>query len=303
MQFATFSSITDETHRWGVRVGADSIVDLAAARAADSVIPASLTSLVASQGNVRAGAIAAIERAVRSGENVISLDTVRLLAPIEPVRNVFAVGVNYASHAAESEHSASAPDRPIVFSKASTSVTGPGDIRVDPALTSKVDWEVELAVVIGTGGRYISEADALASVFGYMTANDLSARDQQHGRPEGQWFIGKSLDEFCPIGPWLVAADELHDPAGLTVRLTVNGVVKQEANTSELIFPVERLVSEISQFITLLPGDIILTGTPAGVGDARSPQEYLADGDTVTAEVVGLGALVNRIVFVKRDAK
>jgi 2-keto-4-pentenoate hydratase/2-oxohepta-3-ene-1,7-dioic acid hydratase in catechol pathway len=225
-------------------------------------------------------------------------DDVTVRAPIpNPGRNVFAAGANYRSHVEESAHSAAEPDRPIFFTKATTSVTGPGDVVVESALTTRVDWEVEVAVVLGAGGRHLSPSAAQEAIFGYMTANDLSARDQQHGRPEGQWFLGKSLDGFGPLGPWLVTADEVSDPQNLTLSLTVNGVLKQRASTAGMIFPIAELVAELSRFITMRPGDIILTGTPAGVGDARTPPEYLSDGDTVTAEVTGLGALTNRMVF------
>ena len=219
-----------------------------------------------------------------------------LQAPIAPRRNVLAVGVNYRAHAAESGQSTAVPDRPVFFSKATTSVTGPGPVSVDPTLTSTVDWEVELGVVLGAGGRHLTAAQARAAIFGYLVANDLSARDQQHGRPEGQWFLGKSLDGFCPLGPWLVTADEVPDPQDVELRLTVNGALKQQASTQDMIFPVEELIVELSRFITLLPGDILLTGTPAGVGDARTPPEYLTDGDVVVAEASGLGALETRIV-------
>jgi 2-keto-4-pentenoate hydratase/2-oxohepta-3-ene-1,7-dioic acid hydratase in catechol pathway len=227
----------------------------------------------------------------------VPLGGVDVLAPIpQPRRNVFAVGANYRDHVEESVHSAAAPAQPIFFSKATTTVIGPGPVEVDPRLSARVDWEVELALVIGAVSRNLSADDALDAVFGYLPANDLSARDQQHDRPEGQWFLGKSLDGFCPMGPWLVTADEVPDPQAVEIRLDVNGVRKQQATTKSMIFSVADLLVELSRFITLLPGDILLTGTPSGVGDARTPPEYLADGDVVVAEAAGLGRLETHIV-------
>ncbi|WP_084469709.1 fumarylacetoacetate hydrolase family protein [Jiangella gansuensis] len=227
----------------------------------------------------------------------LALGEVELLAPIpRPRRNVFAVGANYRGHVEESEHSAGPPASPIFFTKATTSVTGPGAVAVDPALSTRVDWEVELAVVLGSGGRHLSRQEAADAVFGYTTANDLSARDQQHGRPEGQWFLGKSLDGFCPLGPWLVTRDEVPDPAALRLTLTVNGALKQDSTTADMVFDVPALIAELSRFVTLCPGDILLTGTPSGVGDARTPPEYLAPGDRVVAHVDGVGPLVTTIV-------
>ncbi|NEE03482.1 fumarylacetoacetate hydrolase family protein [Phytoactinopolyspora halotolerans] len=229
---------------------------------------------------------------------VVPLGELEVLAPIPtPRRNVIAVGANYREHADESPYSPGLPDRPIFFTKATTAVTGPGPVAVDPGQTARVDWEVELGVVVGTRARRLSPAAASEAVFGFLTANDLSARDQQHGRPEGQWFLGKSLDGFCPLGPWLVTADEVGDPQALELSLSVNGTVKQDSSTAHMVFSVVELLVELSRFMTLLPGDIVLTGTPAGVGDARTPPEYLADGDVVDAEVEGLGRLRTTIVM------
>ncbi|WP_129664090.1 fumarylacetoacetate hydrolase family protein [Phytoactinopolyspora endophytica] len=222
----------------------------------------------------------------------VPLGELQVLAPIpEPRRNVIAVGANYREHADESPYSPGLPDRPIFFTKATTTVTGPGPVVVDPRQSTRVDWEVELGVVVGARARSLTPATAPDAVFGYLTANDLSARDQQHERPEGQWFLGKSLDGFCPLGPWLVTADEVPDPQDLSLSLTVNGVPKQQSSTARMVFDVTDLLVELSRFMTLLPGDIVITGTPAGVGDARTPPEYLHDGDVVVAEVEGIGRL------------
>jgi 2-keto-4-pentenoate hydratase/2-oxohepta-3-ene-1,7-dioic acid hydratase in catechol pathway len=220
----------------------------------------------------------------------------RLLAPIPmPIRNVFAIGRNYADHAAEAGSEAP-PDVPIVFSKAVDECTPPdGRVVADPTLTTKLDWELELGVVIGTGGRAIREEEAHDHVFGYTIVNDLSARDVQEERTGGQWFLGKSLDGTCPMGPAVVSADEL-DPANLTLSLRVNGVQKQRSTTARMIFPVARLIAELSRYLTLRPGDIIATGTPSGVGAARTPPEFLQAGDVVEADISGIGSLRTYVI-------
>lgn len=260
--------------------------------------PRSMAELLSMDPVVRAALLDGLRVSYPSTKAAtLPLGELQLLAPIpEPRRNVFAVGANYREHADESPYSPGIPDRPIFFTKATTTVTGPGPVIVDPSLTAKVDWEVELAVVIGIQARRLSPATAADAIFGYTTANDLSARDQQHERPEGQWFLGKSLDGFCPLGPWLITRDEVKDPQDLALSLTVNGHPKQESRTAQMVFGVDGLLVELSRFVTLLPGDIILTGTPAGVGDAKSPPEYLKDGDVVVADVAGLGRLRTSIV-------
>jgi 2-keto-4-pentenoate hydratase/2-oxohepta-3-ene-1,7-dioic acid hydratase in catechol pathway len=183
-----------------------------------------------------------------------------------------------------------------VFSKAITSVTGPfDDITIDPSISADIDWEVELAVVIGRRGVNISRRDALAHVFGYMALNDVSARDIQNGWG-GQYFKGKSLDRSCPTGPWVVTADEIRDPQGLGLMLRVNGVVKQDGNTGDMIYGVDATIEWCSKGMTLLPGSVIATGTPDGVGFARTPPEFLKPGDVMETEVEGIGVLRNRMV-------
>jgi 2-keto-4-pentenoate hydratase/2-oxohepta-3-ene-1,7-dioic acid hydratase in catechol pathway len=220
----------------------------------------------------------------------------RLLAPIpRPRRNVFAVGRNYADHAAESGMD-DLPDVPIVFSKAVDECGEPdGRIVADPALTTKLDWEAELAVVLGAGGRDIAEADALSHVFGYTVVNDISARDVQEERVGGQWFLGKSLAGACPMGPQLVSADAL-DPGDLEVSLAVNGVPKQGSSTRQLVFSVSRLIAEISRYVPLLAGDVIATGTPSGVGGARRPPEFVGPGDVMEATISGIGTLRTQVI-------
>ena len=219
------------------------------------------------------------------------LKRVRLLAPIQaPARNIFCLGRNYAEHAAE--RGAAPPEHPVYFTKPDTCVVGPDDEVVHHTVTSELDYEVELAVIIGTAGRDIARADALQHVFGYTVINDVTARDLQ--KRHGQWFKGKALDTFCPMGPALVTADEIPDPQALAISLRVNGQVRQQSHTSKMIFPVAQCIEVLSQGLTLRPGDIIATGTPDGVGAATG--NFLKPGDRVEAEVEGIGILANKIV-------
>src|SRR5580765_3370832 len=256
-----------------------------------------------------AGLFAVIEKLPATAGTALPLDRVRLEAPIpRPHRNIFCVGKNYFEHAHEfarsgfdsSAQSGAVPDAPIVFSKVPESVTGPGDpILIDPGVSQAVDYEAELAVVIGKGGRGIRKADALDHVWGYCIVNDVTARDLQ-GRHK-QWLIRKSQDSFCPMGPWLVSRDEI-DLADTRVRCWVNGELRQDANTRALIFDVPTLIETLSKGLTLLPGDIIATGTPAGVGIGFNPPKYLRAGDVVRIEIGGLGVLENPVVAMERAA-
>ncbi len=191
---------------------------------------------------------------------------------------------------------------PTIFTKAITSITGPyDDIAIDPSISDKLDWEVELGVVIGRPGANITRRDAMDHVFGYFVLNDVSARDIQNGWG-GQFFKGKSLDRSCPTGPWVVTKDEVPDPGKLALRLTLNGVVKQDSNTEDMIHPVDAIIEWSSMGMTLLAGALIATGTPDGVGFARTPPEYLKAGDVMETEVAGIGVLRNRIVPAKVGA-
>jgi len=219
------------------------------------------------------------------------LKRARLLAPIvAPARNVFCLGRNYADHAAE--RGAAVPEHPVYFTKPDTAVVGPGDDIVHHAVTKELDYEVELAVVIGIGGRDIARADALSHVFGYTVVNDVTARDLQ--QRHNQWFKGKSLDTFCPMGPVLVTADEIPDPQALGISLRVNGQVRQSSHTSKMIFPVAQCIEVLSQAMTLKPGDVIATGTPDGVGAATG--NFLKAGDRIEAEVESIGVLASKVV-------
>jgi len=231
------------------------------------------------------------------GEHVPLAD-VTLLAPLQPKKNVFCVGRNYLAHAEEITRARGIaldlPDVPTFFTKAPTTVVAHNTVvHMDATLSQMYDWEAELAVVIGKRCRDIAESDALDAVFGYCCMNDISARDLQ--QKHLQWFKGKSLDESGPLGPWIVTADELGDPQQLQIVCRINGVVKQDASTAHMIFPVARVIAELSQGLTLEPGDIIATGTPEGVGFARNPPEFFRNGDTVEVEIERIGVLKNTI--------
>jgi 2-keto-4-pentenoate hydratase/2-oxohepta-3-ene-1,7-dioic acid hydratase in catechol pathway len=223
----------------------------------------------------------------------IPMSRARLLAPIpRPLKNIFCLGRNYAEHAKES--GSGVPTVPIFFTKPPTSVVGPGAAVVHHAVTQQLDYEVELAVVIGKRGRDIPVHQALSHVFGYTIMNDITARDLQSRHT--QWFKGKSLDTFAPIGPALVHRSAIPDPQNLTLRMRVNGEQRQHASTRDMVFPVAQLISVLSAGMTLEPGDIIATGTPEGVGMGMTPQRWLKPGDVVEAEIEGIGVLRNRIV-------
>ncbi len=233
----------------------------------------------------------------------IALEEVKLLAPIPcPAKNIFCVGKNYFEHAQEftqsgfdatSKRGDNVPDNPIIFTKAPTTVTAPGDdVPCHDAVSAQLDYEAELAVIIGQGGRGITKAEAYDHVFGYTITNDVTARDLQ--LKHRQWFIGKSLDGTCPMGPWIASADEI-DAENLSIRCWINGELRQNANSRDLIFDIPTLIETLSAGIRLEPGDIISTGTPAGVGIGCDPPRFLAPGDVMKIEIDGLGTLENRI--------
>jgi 2-keto-4-pentenoate hydratase/2-oxohepta-3-ene-1,7-dioic acid hydratase in catechol pathway len=222
-----------------------------------------------------------------------------LLAPLpKPRRNIFCVGLNYLEHAREGARAAGRelklPSVPMFFTKATNAVNGPfNDIPFEARVSAQIDWEVELGVVIGRRGKNISAAEAMRYVFGYTVVNDISARDLQTAH--GQFFKGKSLDGACPMGPWILTADEIPDPHALPLRCRVNGVTKQDSNTNDMIFKIPALIESLSLGMTLEPGDVIATGTPQGVGFARTPPEFLAPGDVVECEVEGIGMIRNAV--------
>lgn len=281
--------ITFETEQ-GPRLGGlvdDQVIDLV--EASSGSLPADMRQFLELGDSGLASARSLLQQAAPTGRGVPA-SKIKILAPILNPQKIIAIGQNYMDHCRE--QNVDPPQSPIIFAKFPTSVIGPGEaIRWDPTLTSQVDFEAELAVVIGRRARYVTQAEALDYVVGYTICNDVSARDLQFG--DRQWVRGKSLDSFCPLGPYLVTRDEIADPQKLAIRCTVNGELMQNSNSSEMIFDVRYLIEYISRAFTLLPGDIITTGTPDGVGVFRSPQLFLKDGDTVAIEIEGLGQLSN----------
>ena len=217
----------------------------------------------------------------------------RLGAPVSGVRQFVAIGLNYRKHAAEL--GMAIPKDPVVFNKAITCIQGSNDDLVQPEGAKTMDWEVELAFVVGVIAQRVSRGDALSHVAGYCLANDVSERDWQANR-SGQWVKGKSFDTFGPLGPWLVTADEIPDPQAIPLTLAVNGAVRQKSNTSDMIFSVAEIVSHLSQFMTLLPGDVVVTGTPEGVGAGMKPPQFLEPGDVVELDGGILGSQRQRVV-------
>lgn len=272
------------------------VVDLKGIGGEPPFDPADMISLVAAGD----AALKWLRDVASKAREATPLDKVTLLAPLpRPRKNVFCVGWNYLEHFEEGAkarpHVQEMPAHPAFFSKAPTTVNGPyADVPAHIGVTEKLDWEVELGLVIGKGGSNIREADALAHIFGYTVVNDVSARDvqRQHGQ---QWFKGKSLDGHCPMGPWIATADEIANPQELDIECRVNGVTKQKSNTRQMYFKIPRIIAELSAGLTLEPGDIICTGTPAGVGHARTPPEFMQPGDVLETEIRGLGLLRNKI--------
>jgi len=301
MRYATFSLPADTQPRLGV-VRDDTLIDVHALLSADG-LPRTLAELI-SQGRDSWDRLAHLIKqalgATPPASAVYRGDAVRLHPPTgRPTKNVVCLGLNYISHAKESAQARGRefkiPEAPVFFTKAPTSVTGPTDpIPWDPSVTAQLDYEAELGVVIGIPGKDIPRARALDHVFGYTIINDVSARDLQ--KTHLQWFKGKSLDGFCPVGPVVVTADEFGDPQSKQISLRVNGVEKQHSTTANMIFPVDVIIESLSRGLTIEAGDLIATGTPEGVGLARTPQEFLQDGDLVETEVEGIGVMRNRVV-------
>ena len=236
-----------------------------------------------------------IEQALLGGDRKrIKLKDVKLSAPIKTPAKIVAIGLNYIDHCHES--GLAVPEKPVVFTKHTNTITGPNDdVCWRTEITTEVDYEVELGVIIGKKTSRVSQEDALEHVFGYSVVNDVSARDLQLGGGAGQWDLGKSLDTFCPWGPIIVTRDEIPDPQNIDVRLRLNGEIRQKSNTRNMIFSVAYLVSYLSQYMTLIPGDLIATGTPPGVGMGMDPKSYMTDGDICETEIDGIGTLRNKM--------
>ncbi|MDH7568627.1 MAG: fumarylacetoacetate hydrolase family protein [Armatimonadota bacterium] len=291
MKLVTF--LDGGTPRLGALVG-DSVLDLAAAAARLPDLPApgclrDMLSLLDAGEAGMASAARVIDAAGGSAAFSRPLAQTRLLAPLPNPRKIVCVGLNYRDHCEENQ--VPLPQSPVIFAKFATAVTGPDSPIIKPAITNQLDYEAELAFVIGRTGKHIPEAEAMQYVAGYTIFHDVSARDIQFS--DGQWVRGKSFDTFAPMGPALVTADEIPDPHTLDIRLDVNGQVLQNSNTRHLIFRIPFLVSFLSQVFTWQPGDVVSTGTPAGVGAFREPPVFLQPGDTVTIAIEGLGVLRN----------
>ena len=240
------------------------------------------------------GKLAELESKGFEGAFEVALSDVQLNPPLKNINKVICVGKNYADHAREM--GGEPPEIPVVFSIFPSAIIGPGDSVVLPTISSQVDYEAELVVVIGKSGRHIPREQAMDHVFGYCCGNDISARDWQKGKPGGQWLLGKTFDTFAPLGPFLVTKNEIDDPHQLKVCCRLNGEIMQSSSTSSFIFPIDFLISHLSKFMTLAPGDLIFTGTPPGVGAGRKPPLFLKPGDTVEVEIENVGVLTNPIV-------
>ena len=301
LKLASFAPKADAPVRIGVLTADGRLVDVGAtAKAAKiplSFDPSRMLSLIEAGPAGLAEIRAVLAKAPEGGPKP---SDVRLLAPIpSPPRNVYAVGWNYVEHFEEAkalrDPNQKLPEHPVFFTKGTHTVNGPYDpIPYDPAVSTLIDWEVELCVILGRRGKNIPEEKALDWVFGYCVLNDTTARDLQHTKHGGQWFKGKSLDGHAPMGPWIVTAQGF-DPGDQHLLLRVNGAVKQDASTKQMYFKVPRLLAELSAGLTLEAGDILTTGTPPGIGHARKPPEYLKPGDVMESEISGIGVLRNTI--------
>jgi len=258
--------------------------------ASDPTLPPSVRQLL--EAGPAALTVAA-QTCLHPGAVKIDVAGARLLPPIPDPHKIVCLGLNYRDHAEETK--AAIPKEPILFSKYATALIGAGAAIVLPPVSSEVDYEAELVIVVGKRGRHITEADALSHVAGYMVGHDVSARDWQLKKDQKQWMVGKTFDTFAPTGPHLVTADEVPDPHALRIQLRLNGQTMQDSNTKQMIFGVPATIAYLSQVFTLEPGDLIFTGTPPGVGMARKPQVWLKAGDVTEVEIEGLGVLRNPV--------
>ena len=303
MRLVTYRTAVAEAAKLGAVVG-DRVIDLERLGSAAGVpLPGDMLAFIdlgPDAVNAATGLLKSYEGKWPVGTS-IPLENVRLLAPIpRPRKNIFGIGLNYVEHVEESSRSLDTskdlPTKPVIFSKPPTSVIGPGEaIEHNAKITQQLDWEVELAVIMGRRAQRVAETDALNYVFGYSVMIDISARDC---RRAGQWIYSKGQDTYGPFGPCIVTADEIPDPHVLDLSLTVNGVTKQSSNTRHMLFKVPHLIADISAAMTLEAGDIIATGTPEGVGAGRNPQEWLWPGDVVEATVEKIGPLRHPVVAV-----
>jgi len=282
-----FRKATPNVSELGIRVGQE-IINI---KSIDRKYPNNLVQLLAEHQN----AIEDLERGnLAEIKERVAMSEVELDAPLKNPDKVICVGMNYKDHC--EEQNAPVPVEPIFFSKFASNIIGPFDPIHYPSVSKQLDWEVELAFVIGKKGKNIPAEKAMEHVLGYTVAHDVSARDWQFNKNGGQWLLGKAMDDFCPIGPEIVTKEELTDPHSLAIRCTVNGEVKQNSNTAQLVHKVDAIVAFLSKIVTLLPGDIILTGTPPGVGVFQKPPVFLNRGDIVECQIEDIGTIRNEII-------
>jgi len=303
MKLVTYRKKPDDAGRLGAIID-DLVVDLNAfGQAVGVALPATMLDFIDLGPTAVTATSALLQSAAKDWPLGVATPqaNVTLLAPIPRTRkNIFGIGLNYLAHVAESSTALDTndqlPKEPVVFSKPPTAIIADGDpIQHNAALTQQLDWEVELAVIIGTRATRIEAANALSHVFGYAVIVDVSARDN---RRAGQWIYSKGQDSYAPFGPWIVTADDIPDPQNLDLWLTKNGVEKQRSNTAKMLFKVNELIADLSRGITLEPGDVIATGTPEGVGAGRDPQEWMWPGDVIECGISGIGTLRNPVISI-----
>ncbi|XP_078095533.1 fumarylacetoacetate hydrolase domain-containing protein 2A isoform X2 [Mustelus asterias] len=288
MRLVQFLTIGEQNGmRVGVEKGGGNVIDL---NSFDSSLPRNMKEFL-EKGDI---AMETARRALHCGKHALRHSDITLLSPVTNPDKVVCVGMNYMDHCLE--QNVPIPKEPIIFSKFGSSIVGPCSDIIYPAESNEVDWEVELAFVIGKKGKHIKKEEAMDYVAGFTIANDVSARDWQMKRNGKQWLLGKTFDTFCPLGPAIVTRDALSDPHNLGIRCRVNREVMQDSNTNQLIFKTDAIVAWVSQFVTLYPGDVFLTGTPSGVGVFRKPPVFLKSGDTVECEIDEIGTLKNTII-------
>ena len=300
MRFVTFSTSEQGPSILGLVIDGDTVIDLRRALEGTVTVPERLIDYIAAGPALHESVRAAVAGTAEWPSDVVSsLADVTLRAPLRPGK-IVGVGLNYVEHVEESSRTLDTakelPTRPVLFSKPGTAVVGPGEpIQHNGAMTQQLDWECELAVVMGRVARNVSEAQALDYVFGYSIVNDISARDQ---RRSGQWFFSKGQDSYAPFGPMIVTTDEITDPHTLRLSLTVNGDQRQDGNSKHMLFKIPVLIADITSGVTLEPGDVIATGSPQGVGAAMDPPTFLQPGDVVACTIEGIGTLENPVVAV-----
>lgn len=287
MRFVQFTLKSNGSQHLGVQASMDG--DIINLSLGDTSIPNNLVQFLA----IGDAAMTKAKKLVQGEKPIVSLKDVNLMSPLTNPEKIICIGLNYKKHCEESK--CPLPTEPMIFSKFSSNIIGPYDNIELPTVSKDIDWEVELAVVIGKKAKCIKQEDANDYIFGYTLAQDISARDWQFKRNHGQMQLGKSMDTFCPLGPAVVTKDKI-DPNNLRIKCSVNGVPKQDSNTSDLLFKIDYLIAYMSQLVTLQPGDIMLTGTPSGVGMQRTPSEYLVKGDVLESELENVGKIVNKVV-------